>query len=195
MLKATNKPVDCSATKSRAHTLQFPGAHTYRNHRWAGRLCLSTLTAKWFQIPGQSLNICTVWLISPKKPHEDDLRLPFSGDCLADPPLTGKPPKLLVSARVPGIGLQTWDQSNCPGLTDHGLVPLCCGCAREPKHTHKNLGFWRVMVAGAVGLAGAGMRPPHTEGKLVTDENLHSSKCYILRGRLCWENPSWPGNF
>ena len=24
-------------------------------------------------------------------------------------------------------------QSNCPGLTDHGLVPLRCGCAREPK--------------------------------------------------------------
>lgn len=87
MLKATNKPVDCSATKSRAHTLQFPGAHTYHNHRWAARLCLSTLTAKWFQIPGQSLNICTVWLISPKKPHENDLRLPFSGDCLADPSL------------------------------------------------------------------------------------------------------------
>ncbi|CAD7006720.1 unnamed protein product, partial [Ceratitis capitata] len=24
-------------------------------------------------------------------------------------------------SRVPGIGLQTWDQSNCPELTDHGL--------------------------------------------------------------------------
>ena len=36
-------------------------------------------------------------------------------------------------SRVPGIGLQTWDQSNCPELTDHGLVPLRCGCAREPK--------------------------------------------------------------
>ncbi|CAD7006718.1 unnamed protein product, partial [Ceratitis capitata] len=32
-----------------------------------------------------------------------------------------------------GIGLQTWDQSKCPELTDHGLVPLRCGCAREPK--------------------------------------------------------------
>ena len=61
-------------------------------------------------------------------------------------------------------------------------------------HTNKNLEFWRVMVAGAVGLAGAGMKLAHTEGKMVTDENLHSSKCYILRGRLCWENPSWPGN-
>src|SRR5574341_819959 len=36
-------------------------------------------------------------------------------------------------SRVPGIGLQTWDQSNCPELTDHGLVPLRCGSAREPK--------------------------------------------------------------
>ena len=89
--------------ESRAHTLQFPGAHTYHNHRWAGRLCLSTSTAKWFQIPGQSLNIRTVWLISPNKPHENDLRLPVSGDCLADPPLTGKPPKLLVSEHLQNI--------------------------------------------------------------------------------------------
>ena len=36
-------------------------------------------------------------------------------------------------SRVPGFGLQTWDQSNCPELTDHGLVPLRCGSAREPK--------------------------------------------------------------
>src|SRR5574338_40992 len=36
-------------------------------------------------------------------------------------------------SRVPGIGLQTWDQSNCPELTDHGLVPLRCGSARKPK--------------------------------------------------------------
>ena len=36
-------------------------------------------------------------------------------------------------SRVPGIGLQTWDQSNCPELTDHGLVLLRCGSAREPK--------------------------------------------------------------
>ena len=73
----------------------------------------------------------------------------------------------------------------------HGAAELD---ATEHTHTHKNLGFWRVMVAGAVGLAGAGMSLTHTEGKLVTDENLHSSKCYILRGRLCWENPSWPGS-
>ena len=38
-------------------------------------------------------------------------------------------------SRVPGIGLQTWDQSNCPELSDHGLVPLRCVCAREPKRT------------------------------------------------------------
>ena len=43
------------------------------------------------------------------------------------------PAASLFSLRVRGIGLQTWDQSNCPGLTDHGLVPLRCGCAREPK--------------------------------------------------------------
>ena len=36
-------------------------------------------------------------------------------------------------SRVAGIGLQTWDQSHCPELTDHGLVPLRCGSAREPK--------------------------------------------------------------
>ena len=36
------------------------------------------------------------------------------------------------------------------------------------------------MVAGAVGLAGAGMRLAHTEGKLVTDENLHSSSATSL---------------
>ena len=29
--------------------------------------------------------------------------------------------------------VQTWDQSNCPELTAHGLVPLRCGCAREAK--------------------------------------------------------------
>lgn len=34
----------------------FPRAHTYHNHRWAVHWCPSMLTAKWFQIPGQSLN-------------------------------------------------------------------------------------------------------------------------------------------
>ena len=31
------------------------------------------------------------------------------------------------------IGSQRVGQSNCPELTDHGLVPLRCGSAREPK--------------------------------------------------------------
>ena len=50
-------------------------------------------------------------------------------------PLGGRtaPGKARSGRRVPGIGLQTWDQSNCPELTDHGLVPLRYGCAREPK--------------------------------------------------------------
>lgn len=83
--------------EGKALTLWFPGAHTYHNHRWAERLCLSTLTAKWFQIPGQSLNINMVWLIFQNKPHGGDLKLPFSVDWLTGPPLNGKPPKYLAS--------------------------------------------------------------------------------------------------
>ena len=50
--------------------------------------------------------------------------------CTATAFTAGSQPLL---SRVAGIGLQTWDQSNCPELTDHGLVPLRCGSAREPK--------------------------------------------------------------
>lgn len=63
--------------EGRALTLWFPGAHTYHNHRWAEHWCRSTLTAKWFQIPGQSLNICIAWLISPNKPSANDLNYPL----------------------------------------------------------------------------------------------------------------------
>ncbi|CAD7006723.1 unnamed protein product, partial [Ceratitis capitata] len=63
-------------------------------------------------------------------------------------------------SRVPGIGLQTWDQSNCPELTDHGLVPLRCGCAREPKRpgearTAHPPASRRRTAPGKPGLAGA----------------------------------------
>ena len=35
----------------------------------------------------------------------------------------------------PWVGIPNLGPKYCPELTDHGLVPLRCGCAREPKRT------------------------------------------------------------
>src|SRR5574337_2003189 len=73
-----------------------------------------------------SLRFCFFFFLMIRRPPRSTL---FPYTTLFRSPAGSQP----LLSRVTGIGLQTWDQSNCPELTDHGLVPLRCGCAREPK--------------------------------------------------------------